>query len=90
VKLFPATLFRELAPAFCEPPVSLKVVPKPACDRKSAMNVHWKKSTNESKRKPEQKFDAAFGTIFGISKCFQRSKQNFTLVFLLNRQDKNL
>jgi hypothetical protein len=27
------------------------------------MNVHWKKSTNESKGKPEQKFDEAFGTI---------------------------
>ncbi len=27
------------------------------------MNVHWKTSTNESKDKPEQKFDAAFGTI---------------------------
>jgi hypothetical protein len=26
-----------------------------------------KKSTNESKGKPEQKFDAAFGTIFSIT-----------------------
>jgi hypothetical protein len=32
------------------------------------MNVHWKKLTNESKGKPEQKFDAAFGTIFRQAK----------------------
>jgi hypothetical protein len=36
------------------------------------MNV--KKSINESKGKPEQKFDAAFETIIRIMKCFQRSK----------------
>ncbi len=35
----------------------------------------WKKFTNESKGKPEQKFDAAFGTTLRISKCFQRSKK---------------
>jgi hypothetical protein len=39
------------------------------------MNVHWKKSTNESKEKPKQKFDAAYGTILRISKCFQRRNQ---------------
>jgi hypothetical protein len=41
------------------------------------MNVHWKKSTNESKGNPEQKFDVPLETIFRISKCFPRSKQNF-------------
>jgi hypothetical protein len=30
------------------------------------MNVHWRESTNENEGKPEQKFDVAFGTIFGI------------------------
>jgi hypothetical protein len=39
---------------------------------------------NQSEQgKPEQKFDAAFGTLFRISECFQRSKQklhnNFSL-----------
>ncbi len=34
------------------------------------MNVHLKKLTNESKEKPEQKFDAALGAKFWISKCF--------------------
>jgi hypothetical protein len=38
------------------------------------MNVHWKKLTSESKEKPEQKFDAAFGTIFRIINCFQKKK----------------
>jgi hypothetical protein len=47
------------------------------------MNVHWKKLTNESKGKPEQKFDAAFGTTFRISKRFQRSKQNLHIDFSL-------
>jgi hypothetical protein len=67
--------------------VPLKVVPKPACDSENfsesrPMYVHKKKLTNESKEKPEQKFDAAFGTIFRISKCFQRSNKNFILIFL--------
>jgi hypothetical protein len=47
------------------------------------MNVHENKSTNESKGKPEQKFDAAFGTTFLISKGFQRSKQNIHFDFSL-------
>jgi hypothetical protein len=39
--------------------------------------------SEESKGKPEQKFDAAFGTTFRISKCFQRSKQKLHLDFSL-------
>ncbi len=39
------------------------------------MNVHYKKLTNESKGKPEQKFDAAFGTTFRISNCLFSKKQ---------------
>jgi hypothetical protein len=38
--------------------------PENCTGRKPAMNIQWKKSTNESKGKPEQKFDAAFGTYF--------------------------
>jgi hypothetical protein len=68
--------------------VPLKVVPKPACDSENfsesrPMYEHKKKLTNESKEKPEQKFDAAFGTIFRISKCFQRSKQKLHIDFSL-------
>ncbi len=40
--------------------------------------------TNERKGKPEQKFDAAFGTIFRISKTFKEVSKNFILIFLLN------
>jgi hypothetical protein len=48
--------------------------------------------TNESKGKPEQNFDAAFGTTFRISKCFQRSKQKLdtVLIFSRSKQAKNL
>jgi hypothetical protein len=46
-------------------------------------NVHLNKSTNESKGKPEQKFDAAFGTTFKISKCFQSRKQKLQFDFSL-------
>jgi hypothetical protein len=45
------------------------------------MNVHWRKSTSESERKHKQKFDAAFGTIFRIMKCFQKSKQKLHICF---------
>jgi hypothetical protein len=41
------------------------------------MNVHWKKSANESKGKPEQKFDAAF------------SKKNFESVSVFKEATKN-
>jgi hypothetical protein len=49
------------------------------------MNVHWRKSTNESKGNPEQKFDAAFETIFGIGKCFKEANRNVILILLLNK-----
>jgi hypothetical protein len=49
------------------------------------MNVHWKKLTNESKGKPEQKFDAAFGTIFSESgSVFKEASKHFIFIFLLN------
>jgi hypothetical protein len=35
--------------------------------------------------KPEQKFDAAFGTVFRITKCFQRSKQKHYIYFSLEQ-----
>jgi hypothetical protein len=47
------------------------------------MNVHRRKSTNESKEKLEQ-FDAAYGIIFRISKCFlQKSNQKLHINFFL-------
>jgi hypothetical protein len=49
---------------------TVKVIPKPACDPENSSESwlfrYWKKSTNESKEKPEQKFDAAFGTILKL------------------------
>jgi hypothetical protein len=39
----------------------------------------------ESEGKPEQKFDAAFGTIFRISTCLQRSNKNLTFIFLFKK-----
>ncbi len=50
--------------------------------RKPSMNV--KKSTNESKGKLEQKFDASFDKIIRIIKCFKEANKNFILFFLLN------
>jgi hypothetical protein len=54
------------------------------------MNVHRKKSTNESIGKLEQKFDAAYGQIFRISKCFQRSKQIILISFSLAKNLKTI
>ncbi len=51
------------------------------------MNVHRRKSTNESKGKPEQKFDAAYGRIFRIIelvRVFKEACKNFILIFLFN------
>jgi hypothetical protein len=59
--------------------VILKIVPK-AGNECTLEKVH---QLEQKKEKSGQKFDAAFGTIFRISKCFQRGKQklhsNFSL-----------
>ncbi len=47
--------------------------------------VHWRKLTNENEGKPKQEFDAAFETIFRISKFFQRSKQKLCIYFPTER-----
>jgi hypothetical protein len=62
---------------FRNPPVILKIVPN------ARYECAQKKTTIEIKGKPEQKFDAAYGTIFRISKCFQEAGKNFILIFLL-------
>jgi hypothetical protein len=60
--------------------VTLIVVPEAACDPENCFD---RNSTNEQ-RKDQKKFEAAFGTIFKICKCVQRSR-NFILIFLLNK-----
>jgi hypothetical protein len=59
------------------------------------MNVHHEKIAKERKGKPELKFYAALGTIFGISTCFQRSKQKLhthvqKVLNYLYRSSKNI
>jgi hypothetical protein len=49
--------------------VTLKVVPKAACDFENCSYVRWRNSTNESEGKPEQKFDQAYRTIVRNSIC---------------------
>jgi hypothetical protein len=60
--------------------VILTIVPKDGYE----WTLEKLKSTNETEGNPEQKFDAAFGTIFRISKHFQRSKQKHKDDFSLN------
>ncbi len=64
--------------------MTLKNVPKAACDYESCsesrnVNVQWGNLTNESEEKPEQKFDAAYGTIFRISKWFKKQAETLHL-----------
>jgi hypothetical protein len=47
-------------------------------------NVHWKKSTNESNSKKEQKLDVAFRTMLELVSVFKEPSKNFELIFLLN------
>jgi len=49
------------------------------------MNVHWRKSTNESLRKPEKKFDKAYGKILELVSVFKEASRNVILIFLLNK-----
>jgi hypothetical protein len=47
--------------------------------RKPAINIHKKKWTNESKGKPKQKFDAAFGKrLLELVSVFKEASKNFT------------
>jgi len=62
---------------FRSPPVILKIV------LKAGYECTLEKITNESKGKSEQKFNAAYGTICRISKCFQRSNQTLHFNFSL-------
>ncbi len=55
----------------------LKTVPK------AGYECTIEKLTDESKGKPEQKFDVTFGTTFRISKYLQRSKQKLHIDFSL-------
>jgi hypothetical protein len=54
------------------------------------MNVYLKKLTNESKGKPEQKFDAAVGASFRISKYFQQCRGSVTFWCGSGSPDPNL
>jgi hypothetical protein len=54
---------------FRNPPVIQEIFPK------AGYECTLEKSTNKSKGKQEQKFNAANGTIFRISKWFQRRNQ---------------
>jgi hypothetical protein len=50
-----------------------------------AINVYWKKWTNESKGKPEQIFDAACETqVLELVRVLKEASKNFILIFLLN------
>jgi hypothetical protein len=50
------------------------------------VNVHKRKLTEEREGKLEQEFEVAVGTLFRISKDFQRSKQKLYLVSSLTGQ----
>jgi hypothetical protein len=72
VKFLPITIFRGACADFL-----IAAWSQPVCDpeklfRKPAKKVHKNKSTNESRGKPEQKFDEAFGTTFRMSKCYSQ------------------
>jgi hypothetical protein len=67
--------------------VSLKVVPKPAFDLENCSESHeyaLETMTYESKGKPEQKFDAAFGKTLESVRVFKESSKKVQLIFLLN------
>jgi hypothetical protein len=73
----------------------IKFSPKTDCGSENFsdsqhLHVHLRKSTNESKGKVEQKFDAAFRTIFILRKCFKRSKPNFEIIFLFCKAGESL
>jgi hypothetical protein len=73
--------------------VTLKVVPKAACDleivSKAGHEMYWRKST---KGKPKQKFHAAFGQSLALVRGngFEESSRNLIFFFSFTRQAKKL
>jgi hypothetical protein len=67
---------------FRNPPAILKIVPK------ASYECSLKKLTIESKGKPEQKFDAAFGKLSELVSVFKEAIKNFTLIFSRTKQAK--
>jgi hypothetical protein len=73
--------------------VTLKVVPKAACDPEIVskagheMYRYWRKST---KGKPKQKFHAAFGQSLALVRGngFKESSRNFIFIFFLQGRQK--
>ncbi len=90
LKFLPVTLFRDRITAFWKPPVSLKVVPKPACDpencSESRLWIYIGKNRPTRAEKAATEIYAACGTIFRITvvSVFKEASENFILIFLLN------
>jgi hypothetical protein len=66
--------------------VTLKVDPKAACDPEKCSEsrpITLEKINQWVQRKAKTKIDAAFGTIFEINQCCQRSKQKNFIYFPL-------
>jgi hypothetical protein len=57
---------------------------------KPARNVQQRKSTSERRWKPEQKFIAAFGTIFRLRSVFREASGNVVFIYFFNKAGKNL
>jgi hypothetical protein len=74
--------------------LTLKVVPNAAVPmklfRKPTMNLHWRKSTNESKEKTDQKSDVAFEQFLELVSVFKKASRNFIFILVLARQAKNV
>ncbi len=75
----------KLVPAFRKPLVTLKYVPKADCDPNPAIDVLWRKWTNESEGKPERNSDAAFGTTLQLVRIFKVASSTFIFILFLNK-----
>jgi hypothetical protein len=58
--------------------------------QKPVINVHWRKWTNESEGKPEQKFVGVLEQFLEVVSVFQRSKQNFIFYLSLEQGRKKI
>ncbi len=71
---------RELVLAFNGCLWLLKVVQKPLNE---IVQRHWRKSTNESKEKTEQKSDVAFEQFLELVSVFKKASRNFIFILVL-------
>jgi hypothetical protein len=88
MKILPVALFRKLVPGSPMIPVTIKIVPKAACDPIVLKAVHWRKLTNAREGKLKQKLIRLSEQSLELVSVFKDASRNCIFKFLFNKAGK--